>query len=124
MTLNNKKNKGSSLYFAVAIITIILGVALGTSAILVTQIRIIREMGNSVLAIYAADTAIEKALYQIRKENVFPEDIDISGTLSNNSQYEINNVLSGGDEECDALNYCIKSIGKYQKVQRSIEIEF
>ena len=55
-------NKGSSLYFAVAIIAIVLGIVLGTTSILVLQIRTVRNMGNSVVAIYAADTGVERIL--------------------------------------------------------------
>ncbi len=125
--MNYLNNKGSSLYFAVAIITIVLGVALGTSSILISQIRMIREMGNSVLAIYAADTGMEKVLHDIRVEGIHPKDIEKRNVqLSNNSEYEINpeNIYTSEDEECEAENFCIKTIGEYRGVQRAMEVKF
>ncbi len=124
MKLNNK---GSSLYFAVAIIAIIMAIALATTSILITQIRIIREMSNSVLAIYAADAGMERVLFEIRVKGIHPDDINkIEETLSNDSEYEIDpkNIQSKEEEDCDAENFCIKTIGKYRGVQRSMETKF
>jgi len=42
-----------------------LAAALGLAAILVGQIKIIRGMGNSVVAFYAADTGIEQVLKEV-----------------------------------------------------------
>lgn len=121
------KNKGSSIYFAVAIIAIILGIVLGTSSILITQIRIIRDTGNSVLAIYAADAGIEKTLFEIRKGDVdLNNPSKIEGSLLNGSQYEIfpDDIQTSGTGDCEASYLCIRAIGKYSNVQRAIEVEF
>ncbi len=125
--MNYLNNKGSSLYFAVAIIAIVLGVALGTSSILISQIGMIREMSNSVLAVYAADAGMENILYRIRAEGIYPANIAKSNVqLSNNSEYEINpeNIYVSGEKECEAANFCIKTIGEHKGVQRAMEVEF
>lgn len=118
-------SKGSSLYFSVVIIAIVLGIVLGTSSILVVQIRIVRDMGSSVIAIYAADTGIERALKQIRIDGNF-EAIGSSQypETVGNAQYWVEEPVDGSNEDCDALNYCIKAIGKYANVQRAIEVKF
>ena len=64
--LNVNMNKGVSLYLAVVIMAILLAIVLGVSAILVSQIKIIRGVENSVIAFYAADTGIEDILYPNR----------------------------------------------------------
>ncbi len=126
--MNNKNNKGSSIYFAIAIISIVLGIVLGASSILITQIRIIREMGYSVSAIYAADSGIEKILFDIRQTdmdvNNFPGMVGSFG--EGNYQYEIkaSDFLFSSDPECDAANICIRATGRYLSAQRGIEIEF
>ena len=58
-----KSQRGVSLYLALAILTILLGIALGISAILVGELRILRDIGYSVTAFYAADSGIERELY-------------------------------------------------------------
>lgn len=59
-----KSEKGASLYFAMVILSILLAIALGLSAILIGQTRMITGMGDSVVAFYAADTGIERVLYE------------------------------------------------------------
>lgn len=59
--------KGISVYLAVIVMSIILTTALTLSAILLSQIQIMREIGNSAIAFFAADTGIEKTLYYDNK---------------------------------------------------------
>jgi Tfp pilus assembly protein PilX len=56
--------KGASLYFAIIIMSVLLAIVLGIAAILVSQTRMIREMGDSVAAFFAADTGLERILYE------------------------------------------------------------
>ncbi len=67
---NSIKNsqKGISLVLTFFIMTIILATVLGIGVILFSEIKIIRGMGNSVVAFYAADSGIEKTLYFDRKK--------------------------------------------------------
>jgi Tfp pilus assembly protein PilX len=60
--------KGVSLIITFFILTIILAIVLGISIILYSQIKIIRNIGNSVVAFYAAESGVEKTLYHDRKE--------------------------------------------------------
>lgn len=55
--------KGVSLYFAVIITSLLLAIALGLSTILISQIKILKEMGDSTIALFAADSGMEKILY-------------------------------------------------------------
>ncbi len=59
--------KGVSLIITFFILTIILAVVLGISTILYSEIRIIRNIGNSVVSFYAAESGVEKTLYYDRK---------------------------------------------------------
>ena len=56
--------KGVSLYFAIIILSILLAIVLGLATILVGQTRMIKGMGDSVIAFYGADTGIERILYE------------------------------------------------------------
>lgn len=68
MSYNNKNKSGGgrgvSVFLAVIILSILLAIALGLSTILVSQIRMIKGMGDSILSFYAADTGVERVLYE------------------------------------------------------------
>lgn len=104
-------NKGVSLYLAIIIMVLLLAMALGINAILLGQLKMIRGMGDSVIAFFAADTGIERALYEERS---------VSGELDNGARYEAQFLAGGG--QCDAPNYCLKSIGTFKETKRAIEV--
>lgn len=60
--------KGISLIITFFIMVIILSAVLAISAILYSEIKIIRNIGNSVAAFYLADSGVEKTLYYDRQE--------------------------------------------------------
>jgi Tfp pilus assembly protein PilX len=65
-----ENQKGISLVITLFIMTIILGVVLSVSSLLYSQLKMIRNIGNSVISFYAAESGIEKVLYydkQLRK---------------------------------------------------------
>ncbi|MBI2050096.1 MAG: pilus assembly PilX N-terminal domain-containing protein [Candidatus Staskawiczbacteria bacterium] len=62
------RQKGVSLLITFFILTIILAVVLSISALFYSQVKIIRNISNSVVAFYAADSGVEKVLYYDRKE--------------------------------------------------------
>ncbi len=78
-------------------------------------------MGSSVLAFYAANTGIERTLYEISKEED-PAGIGshFDETLGNRASYSVDIIAPGGT--CSAPNYCIKSIGIFQNTKRAIRV--
>src|SRR3989344_5913691 len=67
LSIFNSSEKGVSLIITFFILVIILAVVLSISVILYSEIKIIRNIGDSVAAFYAADSGIEKTLYYDRK---------------------------------------------------------
>ena len=118
--------KGVSLYLALIIMTLLLALALGVSAILFGQIRMMREMGNSVLAFYAADTGIERELYQgSATGKSYSGYLDLNKNEVQDDEDSIYNVwvLSPGGNGCPTdANYCIKSVGIYKETRRAIQV--
>lgn len=139
MLLNIKTHKkGSALYLVIAMLVILLPLALGLTTIIVGQLAITGEMGHSVVALYAADAAIEEVLLDWRTD---PGVLEINPPCINPAApcpvgdadyyvrvYEGENMPGGPDPDgnCDGsdLYYCVKAIGIYQDVNRSIEINF
>lgn len=111
--MNYKKisQKGVSLYLALLIMAVLLSIGLGISAILFGQIKIIRGIGDSIVAFYAADTGIEEVLYR---------GAAVSGNLENGASYSTRVLAPGPD--CTATNYCIISKGSFKETKRAIEI--
>ena len=59
--------KGVSLIITFFTMTIILIIVLSMSIILYSEIKVLRNIGNSVVSFYAADSGIEKILYYDRQ---------------------------------------------------------
>jgi len=110
------KQRGVSILFAISILSVILSIGLGASSVLIGQIKAIREMGYSVTAFYAADNGIEEVLLMAIPVNI-PE------TQLNGAKYEVT-VKDSENPDCNAVNFCIKSIGVYKGTRRAIEIKY
>ena len=104
--------RGTSILLAVLILSVVLSISLGLNSIIIRQLKTIREIGYSVVALSAADAGIERVLL----DRSSPE--DISGLLSNGANFEVTLV-----PDCPS-NICIKSIGIYRGVRRAIEIRY
>ena len=130
------RNKGSAIYFSLVVLTIILGIILGLSSMLISQIRMVRGMEHSVVAFYAADSGIEEALNIIRAR--LPNQcLAHSGTSSISlngatSTYQI--IVRDGTQaqtrdpsciphpDCGRPHYCIRSDGNYRGIRRAIKV--
>lgn len=122
-------NKGVSVYLALMIMFILMGIALGLNNILFIQSKTIGGMGNSVLAFYAADSGIEKALYEDYRcwqEGCFEiycvmdckglkDGSEFSAYLNNDSSYKTEFFTDG-------VTITIKSVGTYRDTNRAIEV--
>jgi hypothetical protein len=107
--------KGISILLAVLILSLVLTVALGTSTVLIGQVRSIKDVSKSVVAFYAADAGIEELLLS-------DPPVDISGAVGA-ATYDVS-VVDNTDPDCNAPNYCVKSIGSYLGTKRALEIQF
>lgn len=116
--------KGISLYLTLIVMALLLAMVLGLSAILVRQIEMMRRIGDSVIALSAADSGIERALY----DGLSPRPY-YSGYLNGSSyKVKVTQPLGGNirgiprDPNCPASLLCIRSVGKFRDVKRAIEV--
>src|SRR3989344_2867197 len=63
----NNKERGVSLVITFLIMTVMLAMVLSITLMLQGQFKIVGNIGNSVLALYAAESGAEKTLYFYRK---------------------------------------------------------
>ena len=109
--------KGISLLFAILIMSVVLTAGLGISIISTQQTKMMGEIGYSVIAFYAADNGVEEIL--ITESPTSTDEITL-----NNAKYQVIVNTSTTDPNCEAPNYCIKSIGSYKETRRAIEITY
>ena len=102
--------KGVSLYLALMIMFILIAIGLGISLIIVSQMKMMKGMGDSVVAFYAADTGIEHSLYDKRVKR---ETGEIPDTPLGGASYEVTKIA--GEAKW-------KSVGTFKGVKRAIEI--
>lgn len=151
--LQFSNQKGISLLFTVLITSLILAISLGISALLIQEMRMMSDISYSVTAFYAADSGIEAAVYDLYTFSTSsppaPEHSDQSDNVylgeahyntlakccdpnSEDCLLEPSEEWPSGcplgvdyiDPNCDALNYCLKSLGSYKEVKRAIEIKY
>ncbi|MCD6528414.1 hypothetical protein J7K44_02140 [bacterium] len=130
--------KGVSLYFAVAILSVLLAMTLAITLVVVGQIRIVKGMGDSVVALSAADTGIEAVLYSpddYATDTVYYGHLDVNddghtassdtscsssaAIFPQDSCYAVKKIAPGPD--CSATYYCIRSIGYFRGARRAVE---
>jgi len=102
--------KGVSLYLALMIMFILIAIGLGVSLIIVSQMKMIRGMGDSVVALYAADTGIERALYEKRANGMNWSGSDSVGGANYTVNYTENSEVRW------------QSSGNYKGTKRAIEV--
>ncbi len=111
------------MYFALVVLTLIVGASLALSTVLISQIRIVRGMERSVAAFYAADTGIEHALSIIMGGGTITEG---GGNLENQTNYTylIGLVTPGIVNPCEAryFHYCITSTGIHSPIGGIVEV--
>jgi len=136
------RQRGVALYITFMVMFALLGVVLGTSTILISQFGVLRGIGYSVLAFYATEAGVERALYIdntvcLEVENhatCLADEFDIIGVsppgsvlLSNGASYQLKAESPGDPENPGCLdglgyNYCVRAEGNYKEVQRAVRV--
>lgn len=125
MNKNIIKNKeGSALFLVVLTLSFALVSVMGISDVLIKEIQMGHIQADSTKAYFAAETGIERVLWEDKKNGFNPRssggtDNIFTGTLGNNSSYEVDYSTS-----TDATYYYDKytAIGAYNNVKRAIEV--
>lgn len=133
-----ESQKGVALYLSLAILAILLGIGLGISAIVFGQLKTIRDIGFSTVAFYAADSGIERELFE---KNYTTQSAGYTYAcfidLDNLTPVNCTNIsvcpdnLPSGNFACTQVTVVnpsaptkIRSVGYYSEVRRALEINF
>lgn len=125
--------KGVALYLSLAILAILLAIALGISAITFGQLRTLTAIGHSVTAFYAANSGMERELYEKNYQTQSPGYsyaglLDLDGDGGSVSSCPAD--LSDENDACYQVTIVsvgptvLRSAGYYKNVRRALEISF
>ena len=110
-----KSDKGASLLLTFLIMAALLSIAIGVSRLSLGEIKLGRNIPNSLVAYYAAESGIEQALYRDRAQGQQTNFTDCLDAPQNEICYEVTVELNGEIRT-------IKSNGSYKNTRRTIEI--
>lgn len=133
----NNTQRGVSLYITIMVMAMLLGIGLGMSSLLLSQLDTLKGVGYSVLAFYATDAGVDRVLYIDQKNCASESDrlscLQLPGKvpsgsqpLSNGANYTMEIESPGG--ACPAvifskpITYCAKSVGVYQQARRAVRV--
>lgn len=123
LNISNKKLGATSIIFAILVLSVILFVALGVSALMFRQFRSISEATRSIKAFYAADSGAERCFYQFQEVGGTGQcksigiGNSISELLGNGSQYTAYRSDENGGNQ-------IISTGIFSGTSRRIELNW
>jgi len=104
--------KGSiSIYLSIMLLSVLLLISSGISILMLNQIKMSSQTGHSTVSYYAAESGIERCLYDMRKG---------SGTCNYSNEALDNSATY--DTTWNAGGYPINSTGYYLETNRAIEV--
>jgi len=119
--------KGVSIYLVIVILSVLTSAILALVGINLSQMKVVLTIGYSLKAFFAADTGIEHALNdRASPEATYSGYLDLNNNSSQDDEhdafYEV--IVNPSGVNCDAANFCIKSVGRYRDIKRAIEVKY
>ncbi len=125
--------KGVSLYLALAFLAVLLAIALGVATIIFGQLQLLKTIGFSTISLYAADSGIERDLYEKNYSTqgagfTYAGFIDMNGNGGGATTCPIG--LQDKEDVCYQVTLVqtgpviLRSVGYYKEVSRALEITF
>lgn len=114
-----KSQKGVAIYFAAAVTSIVLAIALGLGALMTSRVKALNEAADSVVAFSAAQVGLELALTDITGSSPMIGS-GYSGAetfLSNGASYQVSAASYG-------VYLRVQSIGRYNDSRRTVSFDY
>jgi hypothetical protein len=115
--------RGSIILYAMLTMASMLAISLTLTALFVSKLQSAAAARDSIGALYAADSAAEKCLYESRQNKQQPP-----MTFSNSATYAITSDAAGNPlvtDNCNTLgssSFGFRTTGTYRGVSRTLEI--
>ena len=123
---NKSKNQGFSLIIAMMLMTLTVATVLSITSLFLREFRLNTELRYSTQAFYAAETGIERYLWEFRINGLGNNGTYscITDCLGNVATYEVKYYFVGGAPECAPAQFCIMSDGEFRGIKRAIRTTF
>ncbi len=118
-----KNKKASSLLLSLLILTAILTIGFGISSLLLVELKMTRNVPESLRAYYAAESGIERALYEERKGSG-ASDIGNPPSCSDEDAVCLDNQACYSVKFTSGDPDVIKSYGCFRGIKRAIEVTY
>lgn len=117
-TKNRNAERGATtLIITFFVLTTILMIALTAASVMVFEIRMAKEIGDSIPAFYASDAAAEKCLYQARR---LDDDLECNRNVGSTSV----TLDNGATATAERKNTQINASGTFAQTRRSVELDW
>ncbi len=116
----NKKEKGSVLLYAMLTMTVMLAIGLTLSSLFISKFKAAAAQRNAVVALYAADSAVELCLYEARSGKDDPPLV-----MDNGATFTIDSGAQKGITDCSTLgsaSFNFRATGAYRGSKRTLDI--
>jgi Tfp pilus assembly protein PilX len=117
-----EKQKGISIYLVMVMMSVLTAASLGLTSVIIGGSKIAGNLGYSVKAFHAADTGIEKALYNIKSTSGTCDNSTSDGTFATNYTYDV--TMSTTGTNCLNTGTTITSLGQYLNIRRKIQVSY
>ncbi len=124
-TSKEKRLPAISLYLAIMVLALLSSLVLTVTNVVVFQTKYLKKRGYSITAYFAAETGIEKGLYDLTPVQ--------KQTLGNGASFSTEFFCPRGvdcppgfrvDSSCQADHFCTRSVGEYKGTRRAIEVSY
>jgi hypothetical protein len=120
-----KNQRGSIIVFSVLMLTTMLLITLALLNIFLPKLRLAYDVSDSMVALFAADSAAERCLYEARQQSVVIQDGDL---LTNGASFVIASLSSPEvltTDDCRPLgtgSFRFRVVGTFRGVNRALEL--
>ena len=117
MLLSKKEDKGQVLVISILLTVFVSAIALSFTSLMITALKTQRDVSNSLIANYAAETGVEKTILKIKNPStIYPiiESMNFGNGLYYSLRADVNAV--------DPTQILVESTGIKNNVRRKIEV--
>jgi hypothetical protein len=115
-----KSQKGSVIIYAVLTMSVMLAISLTLTSLFISKFKAAAAQRDSVIALYAADSATELCLYEARTNKNDPPLL-----MDNKATFTIDSGAQKGITDCSTLgsaSFGFRATGAYRGSKRTLEI--
>lgn len=123
---SKQSQRGSIIIFSVLILTTMILISTSLLNIFLPKLKVVYNSGNSIVAVFVADSGVEKCLYEARHQTL-PSPI-LSNPLTSGAFFAIASLSATEvpvTSDCRPLgtgSFRFRSVGSFRGINRALEV--